>query len=373
MVPHVQVLATFPEVDKIFLCTIERNDFERFSPSSEKVEHIPLVSSNYDNVIFNKINDFVKFSRKIKSIVGNEKIDLLICRSSLAGGIGYLVSKATRVPYVVESFEPHASYMADAGIWKRYDPRYWIERFFQRLQCHTASFILPVSNNYLSFLEKKGINRNNVIVLPCVVDLIKFARRDNPQLKASLNIPIGATIGIYVGKFGGIYYDEEAFWIFRLAKEVFENFFLLILTPSDQNEVQFKLKGMGFELSEFKVLHTPHSEVPHYLSISDFAFALYKHSYSNRYLSPVKIGEYWACGLPVLLTDGVGDDSDIINASNCGATFFLQKRNIMESLAIIKNQLFERDIRERGRKLAERYRNPIKLLEAYRKILSRSY
>mgnify|MGYP005817612763 CR=1 FL=1 len=66
-----------------------------------------------------------------------------------------------------------------------------------------------------------------------------------------------------------------------------------------------------------------HRLVPKYLSASDFAFATYSSTPSKRYLSPVKVGEYWANGLPVLLTKGVGDDSDIIEREGGGALFTL--------------------------------------------------
>jgi glycosyltransferase involved in cell wall biosynthesis len=34
--------------------------------------------------------------------------------------------------------------------------------------------------------------------------------------------------------------------------------------------------------------------------------------------SPTKIGEYWACGLPVVTTPGVGDTDDLIERFRCG-------------------------------------------------------
>ena len=41
--------------------------------------------------------------------------------------------------------------------------------------------------------------------------------------------------------------------------------------------------------------------------------------------SAIKIGEYWANGLPVLLTPSVGDDSAIIAAENGGTVFDLSQ------------------------------------------------
>ena len=123
VLPHVKLLASFNEVDTVVLATIERH--ETFSsPVIENVVHVPLVSKNHSNVLVNKVNDFVAFRRKIVQLVRLHDIKLMICRSSLAGGIGYLVHRATHIPYVVESYEPHAQYMWESGVWHRADPRY---------------------------------------------------------------------------------------------------------------------------------------------------------------------------------------------------------------------------------------------------------
>jgi glycosyltransferase involved in cell wall biosynthesis len=38
----------------------------------------------------------------------------------------------------------------------------------------------------------------------------------------------------------------------------------------------------------------------------------------NNVASPVKVGEYLACGLPVILTRGIGDYSDMLPAAGVG-------------------------------------------------------
>ncbi|HEY4651975.1 MAG TPA: hypothetical protein VIG72_11210, partial [Pontibacter sp.] len=95
-------------------------------------------------------------------------------------------------------------------------------------------------------------------------------------------------------------------------------------------------------------------------------FATIKPYPSARYCSPVKIGEYWASGLPVLLTEGVGDDSDIIKNEGGGALFNLQepesvKRAIWQIQAILQDPTHRQEIP----KLAIKYRSPDKIREAY--------
>jgi len=369
VLPHVRLLASFNHVSKVILCSVERDKFEPAEPIA-KVVHVPLISKRLKSVLLNKVIDFVSFTNALTKIVVDEDIQLIICRSSLAGGFGYRVARNTRVPYVVESFEPHASYMLESGVWNRFDPRYRIERYFQKVQRRTAKYLLPVSNNYAEFLLKNGVSKARIIVVPCVVNADVFYRKANSNLRQSSGIAEDAIVGIYVGKFGGLYYEEESFSIFALAKEVFNNFFLLILTPDDRQWVESGILQNGFSPKEFKVVQADHNQVPEFLSISDFAFATYKPSFSKKYLSPIKIGEYWSCGLPVLLTEGVGDDSSIIEREECGATFSIEKQNIIERINKIRIQLQnETAVRAANRKLATIHRNPEILKRAYLRII----
>jgi glycosyltransferase involved in cell wall biosynthesis len=366
VLPHVQVLTEFSTVDKVYLFTIERGKF-CVSKLHDKAEHIPLISRNYKNVLLNKIHDFIFFTSQVCDVVKNNRIDLIICRSSLAGGIGHRVSKKCNTPYIVESFEPHANYMEESGVWKKYDPRYWLEVYFQVIQRKHAKYILPVARNYAQYLVRSGVPEGRIITVPCTIDCNKFHRDLLSNKRSEIGINEHATVGIYVGKFGGMYYDEEAFDIFLKAKDTFENFFLLILTPHIYQTVERKIVKRGFSNREFRIINVSHDKVSSYLSIANFAFATYKPSYSKRFLSPIKVGEYWACGLPVLLTKGVGDDSSIIEESNCGATFELE--NVLEAMQRIKKQIADKDIWRKNRALAVEHRNPSKLSAAYATII----
>ena len=53
--------------------------------------------------------------------------------------------------------------------------------------------------------------------------------------------------------------------------------------------------------------------------LADFALTPIKPIPSKQYSTPVKDGEYWALGLPVIITPNISDDSEIIEAKGIGA------------------------------------------------------
>ena len=116
----------------------------------------------------------------------------------------------------------------------------------------------------------------------------------------------------------------------------------------------------GWDRGQAFITKAPHGEVPGYLAASDFAFATIKPAPCRLFCSAVKIGEYWANGLPVLLTPGVGGDSAIIAAEKGGAVF-----DLIHPGSVPSALMHQPDYRIRIHALAVRYRSLNRTREAY--------
>lgn len=358
VLPHIKILERNNKIENIVLCTIERDVHLSESNLSDKVLHIPWNSSHH---YVAKVRDVTVFPKKIIALIQKYNIRFMFCRGTPAGAIGYLVNCRTGTEYAVESFEPHAEYMRESGVWRRWDPRYLLQRYWEKRQLETARFVLPVTKHYYDFLINGKVDQEKAFIMPCAVDLQMFAfnMESRQSIRKALGVADDVVVGIYVGKFGGMYFDMEAFHIFMLAKEYFEKFHLIVLSPDDENAIAAKLSKAGYLPNEFFIKYIPHTEVPPYLCASDFAFATYKAGYFKRYLSPVKIGEYWAAGLPVLLTDGIGDDHVIIERFRIGAVFSNNEGELRNAFLNLRTILKEGrlSISQRVQPVAARYRN----------------
>ena len=133
----------------------------------------------------------------------------------------------------------------------------------------------------------------------------------------------------------------------------------------------------GIPESNFFIDKVPHQEVPAYLSAADFAFSTVRPSPSKKFCSAVKNGEYWANGLPILTTDGIGDDTSIIRIEKKGGAIFdLSKNNLLEALRDL-NKLLHNSSREELNVsicgLAEKHRNFKSAHVFYDKIFETKY
>ena len=359
--PHLEILNSFANVNQIIFTSAERSGKPvNVKIDLPKVKHIPLFSKNFNVNILNKIIDFITFQNQLKQIVRKYSIDIIIARGALAGALAYKLYRATKIPFFVESFEPHADYMKEAGVWGRYDLRYFFQRKWEQQQLENASGIMPVSANYKKHLTEQGGDSTLIYTIPCCVpvDKFRFSPDKRNTIRNLLGISPNQAVGIYVGKFGGMYYDKESFQIFKQVFYNYKNDFkLIILSPDNKDSIIKRLKKEGIPEKNVFIGFAKHEEVPDYLSASDFAFALYKPSPSAKYLSPVKIGEYWANGLPVLCAGEVGDDSAIIRKEDAGAVFEPNPASIDEGMKKINVLIADPSTRTRIHNLAEKYRS----------------
>jgi glycosyltransferase involved in cell wall biosynthesis len=234
------------------------------------------------------------------------------------------VSRRTGVPFVVESFEPHSEYMADTGVWRRGGILYSALHRMEVRTIRRAMFLITVARRYRDHLVAQGVPADRVLMAPCPVDVMQFRPDAMARDRVRRELGLGDAItGIYVGKFGGLYLRDEAFRVFTsIHRRLQGNFKLIVLTPDPREEVLGNLEDAGFPGTDARVARVPHERVPEHLNAADFAMALYRRTPSSGFLSPVKVGEYWACGLPVLLTRGVGDEERIIGEGGTGGALF---------------------------------------------------
>ena len=327
------------------------------------IDYSPLKSKNIPINHLNKILDFIYFPKLIKRICKQNHINLIIARGTPAGALAYLATRANKLPFVVESFEPHADYMKIAGEWKAYGLRYLFQKNWEEKQKKNAKYLITVASNYKNKLIQEGINKNKILIAPCSVDQNQFFPDLNirKRIRSELNISENAVVGVYAGKFGGLYLSDKAFSIFKKAFLHFEDFHLLLLTKTDSGWLNEKINQFHLPLDRIHHEYVPYAKVNNYLNIADLAFALYKSHKYSKYLSPVKIGEYWACGLPVYITPNLGDETNWISKRELGDIIDLNNNELFNNLSYFSS--------EKIIKTGSGIRDPLKIKIVYDQIL----
>lgn len=377
--PHLKILAGFKEIDNIFFYTFERGGKEvnYTGPSSSKIKFTPFYSRHFALGIVNKILDFTLFPYLLIKFCRKNKVDVILARGAPVGSVAWMVHSVLGIPYYVESFEPHADYMLDARVWGARSAKFVFQKWWEKKQKQTATGLLPVSFNYKKQLISEGVLTERIEVIPCCVNLedFKYDAIKRKDVRVKLGIADTDIVGIYVGKFGGIYYTDDAFRIFKKAFDFWgDSFQLIILTPQPKEYTTQQLLKFGISPTKVFTALVKHTEIPDYLSAADFAYSLAMPLNSNQFLSPIKDGEYWANGLPIMISENIGDDSNIIKANpGAGVVFSIHPDNLSQSYKTL-DTLFKKRSRAEAftelQQVASKYRHFSIAENVYRKLFA---
>jgi glycosyltransferase involved in cell wall biosynthesis len=371
--PYLRILSERDDVERVDLVTLETSSgpLPTVMLNIPKVRHIALYPPFARPHLLAKGALFLRSISTLARHIRRERIDLVIAKGSLAGALADIVHSLTGGAYNVESYEPHSLYMVECGVWHRSSLRFRFLNFMEERQVRRARHLITVTHNHRNDLIAQGEDPARVHVIPSITDLERFQFRqaDRARVRTQLDIPDDAVVGTYVGKFGGLYYDDEAFEIFRKAFDRFPGMHLLVLSPTDPAELMGKANKAGLPLDRTHVLVVPHDEVPAYLSAADLAFSIIKPTPAKRYQCPIKNGEYWACGLPILMTDGISDDYLMMRQGIGGQVYGPDLHGLDEALDGIARMIAMPDRRERMRALAERFRSLALAREVYRAVI----
>ncbi|MBI1737088.1 MAG: glycosyltransferase family 4 protein [Candidatus Rokubacteria bacterium] len=372
VLPHLDVLRSSPRISHIEFVTVERDDVAPFAPSfgAARLRHVALRANRVRPAVVGRGLDFLTLPRALVRLCDGQAIDYILARGVHAGALAHLVHRRRPIPYAVESFEPHSIYMRESRVWSVRDPRYLLQRHWEAAQKREATALLPVSGAYHDALLAEGIAPTRIVTVPCTVDAeqFRFSATARAEERRRLRIDDSAVVGIYVGKFGDTYYAAEAFAVFARFARAFPGFRMLVLSPTPRPALEALAREGGYPPEAMTATTVAHRDVPRYLSAADVAFATVRSVPSRLYCSPVKVGEYWASGLPVVITEGVGDDSRIVREHDAGAVFDLTPSSLAAAVDRVRVVLADAGHRARIAGLAERYRARARVREGYEQL-----
>ena len=177
---------------------------------------------------------------------------------------------------------------------------------------------------------------------------------------------------VYAGKLGGIYLKEEVFDFIKTCYDYWnDKFRFLMLSNASEAEIKEQMQRVGLPNEIVINQFVAHDEVPRYLALGDFAINPVKPVPTKRYCTSIKDGEYWAMGLPIVITRDISDDSEIIERDEIG--YVLKELNEDEYFQAIKviDELLQgnrTEIKERIRSTAVKYRSYANAQKIYKTI-----
>ena len=239
-----------------------------------------------------------------------------------------------------------------------------------------ADAVNVVSRRLLEHLCQEGLVQSQLLtsVVPCCVNTSDFyfsprrrqARREELGLQDKFVV-------CYSGAMRRWQRPDAIAAAFAAIRGAMPDAHLLVLTK-EAFLIEEHLGSAGVASRDVTIRSAAHEDVATYLMAADLGVLLREDNLTNRVACPVKFSEYLRCGLPVLLTEHIGDLGALVNRERLGCTvrFPLDQEEVTQAAWTVRRWLeTEEDAyRERCSMLAEKHMSwngqIDKLIEVYR-------
>jgi glycosyltransferase involved in cell wall biosynthesis len=297
-------------------------------------------------------------------------------RASIPAAMALVISRLCGIKFLYDADSLLSEEYADVGHWRREGVPFRLTAQAEGLARQFADSIIVLSERLRRDYLDEFKAHAPITVIPCCVDVCKFRF----QLKASnqLGLKGEEKLFVYVGKIGSWYLVDETFEFFRIARAKLGSGRLLIVTADAPEAFHQAAERCGVDRRDYYVTRAAHDEVTEWLSASDVGLALIRSVNSKRGSSPVKVSEYLSVGLPVVMTDGIGDYSDLIARKRLGAVLKeLTTAAYLESVdALTELWSEEAALQKRCRETVEAYASLVpvgatRYQEVYQQLLSK--
>ena len=298
----------------------------------------------------------------------------LHARSDIPALIGLLLKRVTGAPLVFDMRGFWAQERVDGGLWREGSLVARLARHLERRLMAAADRLVVLTEAMAEALRRRGVT-TPITVIPTCVDTNVFRPTEVSDEQEGLAAPLGAPhrgapalgrlaslpytlqfaspseanrrgpwplrqsgraarpscssfadgggghepILVYAGSLGTVYMLEE---MLRFAAEAFRLWgggrLLLVSPQSREPFVAQAIARSGVSAAQVECVRAAHAEVPSWIARADAGIAFYKPSPSVIGRYPTKVGEYLACGVPVVVNADVPDATRLVTTHRVG-------------------------------------------------------
>lgn len=354
---------------------ISRNEYSKIKEELKKqgIHWEAFQHSTGKFLLFKKLFDLLSVAFTIFkwSLVGDAKN--IFAFANVAASHSVIYSVLLRLNLFVYSYEPHAEFQVELGLWKKTSMKFKILNYFEQKAAKKAKLIFTGTKHGVELV--KSISPNTPVYrLPTSVDENDFYYRKEEAVQWRLDQGIAnrKTV-LYIGKFGDLYYEPNTLIDFyETLYQLDKSYYFIIVTSFDLQTIKKLILASSIPEDCFYLdQKISYEKVKILISASDLGMSIVPPLENQKYRSPTKVAEYLLCGLPYLTCKGVSEDDEIATLYNVGIVINdMSADYALITHEAINNWCSERDnIREKCREVGKLYRGKKNVDIAFEKYL----
>lgn len=299
------------------------------------------------------IYDITLGIRKATALARNGNIQVVHTRSYIAGMIGLAVKRRTGARFVfdIRGFWPDER--VDGGIWKPNSMRYRAFKWIEQRLFLGADHVVSLTRAGAREIEKFDYLQDRIppiTVIPTCTNLELFR-----PVEAIEKQPGRFTLG-YVGSAGSWYMFAEVARAVRILFEMRPDARFLVINKGDHDAIRARLREAGVDLERVDIQAAAYTEVTEQIARMDAGIFFIKPVWSKRASSPTRLGEFLACGKPVLANGRVGDVEETLTETDTGVAInTFDEQTLRDALTLLVARAAEPGLSKRCRQAAEEH------------------
>jgi glycosyltransferase involved in cell wall biosynthesis len=242
------------------------------------------------------------------------RLGIVHVRAHVPGVMGLALQSLLRRKLIFDLRGQMAEEYVDNGVWAAHSLAFRLVKAAERLLLRRADRVVMLTEKLRRRLlesTRPTLSAEKITVIPCCVDLSQYEAAPRAA-KATGSLTLA-----YVGTIGGRYLLGEMIEFFKLLRDKRPGSRFLLLTRSDHAEAERLFAERGIGVESYAIISAAPADVPARLCEADVAINLIKQSEAVDGMSPTKVGEYLAAGLPVISTPG-GDLESVLQPHRVG-------------------------------------------------------
>lgn len=287
-------------------------------------------------------------------IIKKDKIKIIHARGLISALVAFLPAKILGAKFFFDTRGLLADKYVGGGLLKKDSSLYKLMKKGEDFLVKESDYFTVETHRHAEAIRDSGSGiQNKMEVIPCCVNLDKFnyslyKNQAGPKEK-EFNL-------VYLGKIGTWYLLDEMLDFFNVLSQEIINPCFTFLTEEEPKYIYSVAERKKMPLDRIIIKRSAEGGIVRALAQAD-AGIFFINPYKRYNSSPIKYGEYLACGLPVVINSGIGDTDSITEKEGVGVVIreFSEDNYRIASKKII-NLLRDKDrLRQHCKDIAQKY------------------
>lgn len=244
---------------------------------------------------------------------------LVHCRSYMSSILGVVIKKIFKIPLVFDMRGFWVDEKVTSGIWLKSSFYYKMGKSIEKWILLNSDVVLSLTHAAVNEMKQFEYIRGKDIdfrTTTTCTNLDKFRIIDNKN-KIDERFIVG-----YIGTAGGWQLFNEVVDFFNVVKVVKKNSHLIIINKDEHEYIRKILYNKNISEAQYDIYESSYEEMPHYINKFDIGLFFNKPGFARKASAPTRLGEYLACGVPVISNSSIGDIESILCENGVGEVVY---------------------------------------------------